>query len=258
VFTTIGLVKETRMIKRIPVLAFLACVAISAAAAASDPFVGDWKLNPAKSRLTDKMKVESAGGDKYIFDFGGGPETVVVDGTDQPTKLYGGGTLAVGKEGDTWKVVRKSGGQTIISAIWSLSRDGGTLTDHYTGFNSAGTPYNLLYTYKRTAPGTGFAGTWVSTSERAVDFVPGIQVRPFQGNGLSIVDPSSQLMGDMNFTAPLVRRLDERTVDIMRKKGDGELSAFLRLELSPDLKSLSITPHSVAGVEQHVFAFDRA
>ena len=246
------------MIKRILGLALLAFLAIPASAAANDPFVGDWKLNPARSRLTDKMAVESAGGDKYTFNFGGGPETIVIDGTDQPTKLYGGGTLAVSREGDTWKVVRKSEGRTVVSAIWSLSRDGGTLTDHYTGFNAAGTPYNLLYTYKRTAPGTGFAGTWVSTSEQAVDFALGIQLRPFQGDGLSIVDPSSQLMGDMNFAAPLVRRLDERTVEIMRKKGDGELSAFLRLELSPDLKALTISPHSVAGVEQHVFAFDRA
>ncbi|HEV8408063.1 MAG TPA: hypothetical protein VGQ34_09020 [Sphingomicrobium sp.] len=245
------------MMKRILGLAFLACVAISAAAAASDPFVGDWKLNPSRSRLTDKMVVESAGGNKYTFDFGGGPETIVVDGTDQPTSLYGGGTLAVGKEGATWKVVRKSGGQTIISAIWSVSADGNTLTDRYTGFNAAGRPYNLLYTYKRTTPGAGFAGTWVSTSEKAVDFVLGIQLRPFQGDGLSIVDPSSQLMGDMDFAAPLVRRLDAHTVEFLRKKAGGELSDFLRLELSPDLKSLTITPHAVAGVEQHVFAFDR-
>jgi hypothetical protein len=62
----------------------------------------------------------------------------------------------------------------------------------------------------------------------------------------------------MDFAAPLVRRPDAHTVEFLRKKADGELSDFLRLELSPDLKSLTITPHSVAGVEQHVFAFDRA
>ena len=246
------------MIKRIVGLAFLAWLAISASAAASDPFVGVWKLNLARSRLTDKMKVENAGGDKYTFDFGGGPETIVVDGTDQPTALYGGGTLAVGREGDTWKVVRKSSGHTVIPAIWSLSADGDTLTDRYTGFDAAGSPYNLLYTYRRMAGGTGFAGTWMSTSEKAVDFVPGIQLRPFQEGGLSIIDASSQLMGNMDFAAPLVRRLDAHTVEFLRKKANGELSDFLRLELSPDLKSLTITPHSVAGVEQHVFAFDRA
>lgn len=248
-----------QLLKLMALSALLSLAGASLASAAEhDPFTGDWKLNLSRSVLTDKMIVESAGGNKYTFNFGGGGETIVVDGTDQPTPLYGGGTLSVGSEGDTWKVVRKSKGRTLLSAIWRVSKDGSTLTDRYTGFNAAGTPYNLLYTYKRTAPGTGFAGTWVSTSEKAVDFVLGIQVRPFQGNGLSILDPSSQLMGDMNFASPLVRRLDERTLQLMRKKSDGEVSDFLRVELSPDRKSLTITPRSVAGAEQHVFAFDRA
>jgi len=36
--------------------------------AADDPFVGEWKLNPSKSKLSDEMKVESAGGNKCAFD----------------------------------------------------------------------------------------------------------------------------------------------------------------------------------------------
>jgi hypothetical protein len=173
--------------------------------------------------------VESVGGSKYIFNFGGGPETIVVDGTDQPTVLYGGGTLSVAIEGDTWKVVRKSNGRTIISAIWSVSRDGSTLTDHYTGFNAAGSAYNLIYTYQRKSAGSGFAGTWVSTSAEAVGFVLGLQVRPFEEDGLSIIDPSSQIMGNMNFAAPLIRSLDEHTLVLMRKKSGGEVSELLRL-----------------------------
>jgi hypothetical protein len=235
-----------------------ACLATSVAWAAENPFIGDWRLDLSKSVLTDKMVVESAGGNKYTFNFGGGPETILVDGTDQPTPLYGGGTLSVGSEGDTWKVVRKSNGRVMLSAIWRVSKDGSTLTDRYTGFNDEGSPYTLIYTYQRKAAGSGFAGTWVSTSEEPVGFVPGVRLQPLEGNGLSIIDPSSQVMGNMNFAAPLVRRLDARTLQLMRKKSDGGLSDFLRLELSPDLKALTITPHFVPGVEQHVFAFDRA
>lgn len=51
--------------------------------AASDPFVGPWKLKPSQSKLTDQMKVESLGGNQYAFDFGGKPIPVVADGTDQ-------------------------------------------------------------------------------------------------------------------------------------------------------------------------------
>ena len=146
-------------------LALFACAVISTAAAADNPFVGDWKFNPSQSTLTDKMTVESVGGNKYTFNFGGGPETIVVDGTDQPTHLYGGDSLSIGVEGDTWKVIRKGKGRTMLSTIWSLSKDGGTLTDHFTGFNADESRYELIYTYERKAPGLGFAGTWVSTSE---------------------------------------------------------------------------------------------
>ena len=245
------------MVKRLRRLVLLACAVISASAAANNAFVGDWKLNPSKSTLTDKMTVESAGGNKYTFNFGGGPETIVIDGTDQPSPLYGGDALSVAVEGDTWKVVRKSKGRTIISAIWSVSKDGGTLTDHFTGFGGDGSRYELIYTYKRKAAGLGFAGTWVSTSEEAVNFVLGLQIRPFEENGLSIIDSTSQVMGSMNFAASSVRRLDEHTLELMRKKSDGELSDFLQLKLSSDLKTLTITPHSAAGDEPHILAFDR-
>jgi hypothetical protein len=60
----------------------VACLVTSTLWAADNPFVGDWKLNPSRSKLTDVMKVESAGGNKYTFNFGGGPVTIAADGTD--------------------------------------------------------------------------------------------------------------------------------------------------------------------------------
>jgi hypothetical protein len=72
------------MLKRACHLVVLTCLLGGVAWAASDPLVGDWKLNPQKSKLTDVMKVENLGGNKYSFDFGGGdPEIAVADGTDQ-------------------------------------------------------------------------------------------------------------------------------------------------------------------------------
>jgi len=205
--------------------ALLALAAASVSAATNDPFVGNWKLNPSRS-TPDTMKVESAGGNKYIFDFGGGPETIAVDGTDQPSPLPSGGTLSVTREGDSWKVVRKTNGRTIISAVWRLSSDGLTLTDHFTGFNADGSPYILNYAFKRTAPGSGFAGTWVSTSLQAVNYVIAIQLRSYEEHGLAIIDSASQFTGNVNFAASAVRRLDEHTLELMRTKKDGELTEF--------------------------------
>ena len=121
------------MLKRTFQWALVPCLLTGTALAATDAFVGDWKLNPSKSKFMDVMKVESLGGDQYVFDFGGGPEKIAVDGTDQ--QALQGTTLAVTVEGaDTWNVVRKQDGRMLLTATWKLSPDGKVLSDHFTQF----------------------------------------------------------------------------------------------------------------------------
>ena len=80
-------------------------VAAGVTRAGQSPFIGDWKLDASRSRTPDEMKVESKGGNTYVFDFGGGPETIVADGTDQ--KGLQGSLLSVEKQAaDTWIVKR--------------------------------------------------------------------------------------------------------------------------------------------------------
>ena len=245
------------MFKRSLQLLLFACLGIAASWGASSPFVGDWKLNPSKSKIPDQMKVESLGGNKYTFNFGGGPETIVVDGTDQPSRLYSGGTLSVAAEGDTWKVVRKKDGRTTISAIWSLSKDGSTLTDHFTGFNADGSAYKLNYVYKREAEGTGFAGTWVSTGEGAVNFVILLRIRPYEGNGLSILNTSTGNAKKVKFDGKDYRRVDERTLDFTDKNAKGEILDTKQLQLSPDLKTLTMTTRLNGQSGPQVLVFER-
>ncbi|MGC1907323.1 MAG: hypothetical protein WA715_26090 [Candidatus Acidiferrum sp.] len=98
--------RTTGVLAGLCVLAVL-CLSTAVARAADDPMVGSWKLNPAKSKMTDEMKVGSLGGNKYSFGFGGGdPEVAVADGTDQPGRC--GITIALNVEGpDKWRVVRR-------------------------------------------------------------------------------------------------------------------------------------------------------
>ena len=235
------------MFKRTFELLLVACLGTGALWAANDPFVGEWKLNPARSKLTDQMKVESVGANKYVFDFGGGSETIVVDGTDQPGNF--GSTLSVTVEGpDTGKVIRKKDGRMLITATWKLSKDGDTLTDDFTGIEPNGSTFNLNYVYRRTAGSSGFAGTWESTSE-TVNSVFVLQVRPYEGDGLSFIDPSEEETKNVKFdgkdypnlgpnvvpgSASSVRRVNERTLEmtdkIDRRQGYGRPAdrAFLR------------------------------
>lgn len=240
------------MLNRIFQLLFVACLVTSSVWAADNPFVGKWKLNPAKSKLPDQMKVESVGANKYSFDFGGGAETIVTDGTYQPGSF--GTTLSVSVEGpDRWKVVRKKDGHVLLEANWKLSKDGNTLMDNFRGINPNGLTYILDYVYKRTAGGSGFAGTWDSTNmtENTV-LVLGVKV--YEGDGLSLIDPSDSLTMNLKFDSkdypnqgPYLppgytnssRRVNDRTVEITDKV-NGKTVSTRHMELSSDLKTLTI------------------
>ena len=257
------------MFKRTFELLLVACLGTGALWAANDPFVGEWKLNPARSKLTDQMKVESVGANKYVFDFGGGSETIVVDGTDQPGNF--GSTLSVTVEGPgTWKVIRKKDGRMLITATWKLSKDGNTLTDDFTGIEPNGSTFNLNYVYRRTAGSSGFAGTWESTSE-TVNSVFVLEVRPYEGDGLSFIDPSEEETKNVKFdgkdypnlgpnvvpgSASSVRRVNERTLEVTDKI-DGKVMDAQQIELSSDLKTLTMTVHTVGRSEPNILVFER-
>jgi len=245
------------MLKRTVQALLFHCLAAVARGQAPSPFAGDWKLDPARSVLTDRMQVTSDGGSKYTFDFGGGPETIVVDGTDQSTPLQTDGTLSVASDSGGWKVVRKLRGRTTLTATWSLSAGGTLLTDHFASFNADGSAYQLNYVYERKAPGVGFAGTWVSKRLDAVNYVIDFQIEPLDGRGLAIIDSAMQFTGSMQFPDSLVRTLNDRAVELMKRNKAGGLADFVRLELSSDGRTLTITPPVTAAGDARSFVFDR-
>lgn len=237
--------------------------------AASDPFVGTWKLNPSKSELTDQMKVESLGSNRYAFDFGGGTETIVADGTDQPANF--GTTMSVTIEApDTWKGVRKKNGRVLLTGIWKLSKDGNTLRDDFTECQPDGSKFNLYYVYKRTAGGPGFAGTWESTSEK-VNSVFELQIRPYEGDGLSFITPAEGSTENVKFdgkdypnlgpnvapgSASSGRRVNERTLEMTGKIKDKVIDTQ-QITLSPDGKTLTMTVHNAGRSKPNILVFDR-
>lgn len=266
--------KGDSMLKCALRLLVVACVVVcfmaSALVAANDPFVGEWKLNASKSKLIDVMKVESSGGNKYAFDFvGGKPESIAADGTDQPG--LGGTTLSVTVEGpDAWKVVRKKDGRMLLTANWALSKDGNTLTDDYTEFGPDGKGSTVNYVYKRTAGSSGFAGTWESTTQ-TINFEFVLKVQPYEGDGLSLISPMEGRTTNVKFdgkdypkaspnaekgSTASARRVNPHTVEITDKV-NGKTASTRQIELSSDLKTLTMTVHPAGRREPNILVFER-
>lgn len=244
----------------------IACLLASAAGAATDPFVGEWKFNPAKSKLSDVMKVSPAGENKYAFDLGAGNEIIVADGTDQSG--YSGTTLAVTVESpNTWKVIRKRNGRMLLVGIWNLSEDGSTLRDHFKAFAPNGSPSTVVdYVYKRKGSGSGFAGTWVSTSQSGDSSIM-LQVRPYESGGLSFIIPSEastmnakldgrEYPNAAGTSVSSSRLVNARALEMIRKS-KGKVTETRRITLSPDLKTLTMSVHSADKDEDDIYVFER-
>ena len=260
------------------------CLALDPLWAADDPFVGKWKVDPSRSKLYDEMKVEAAGENKYTFTFGPGQvDTIVADGSDQPA--LSGTTFSIAVKGpNNWEVIRKMKGRTLLTAKWTLSDDGKTLNDAFTqylpsGLTLFGSPLPdgstlvMPYVYERTAGTSGFLGTWDSDSAKVKAGIE-LQIQPSEGDGLSFKrsdeetvkkikldgndHPDLDANGGDKGTTSLGRRVNERSLEITYKS-KGKITGTAQIELSPDLKTLTMTER-VEGQSKpkSILVFDRA
>jgi hypothetical protein len=238
--------------------------------AANDPFVGQWKVEPSKSKLYDEMKVEVAGAGRYAITFGPGQvDIVVADGSDQPA--LSGSTLAITVKGpNSWEVVRKMKGRMLLRADWTLSEDGKTLNDAFTQYLPDGmtlfsqplpngSTLVLPYVYERSAGNSGFLGTWDSESAKVRTGIE-LKIQPYEGDGLSFKRSDEETINaikldgkdhpDLDVNRADIgaafsgRRVNARSLEITYKS-EGKTTSARQIELSPDLKTLTVTEHPV-------------
>jgi len=123
--------------------------------------------------------------------------------------------------------------------------------------------------YKRTAAGSGFAGTWVSTSQPPSAFE--LEIRDYAGGGLSFLYSGDREPQKLKFdgkdypvacpnvpagTVSSGRRVNEHALEIIDKTR-GKMMDTRQFELSPDLKTLTMTVHGAGQSEPSVLVFDR-
>jgi hypothetical protein len=97
------------------------------------------------------------------------------------------------------------------------------------------------------------------------------QIRPFESDGLSFITPAEHETPNMRFdgkdypdvgpnvapgSASSGRRVNERTLEVTDKI-KGRIMDTQQIELSPDLKTLTITVRQVAQGKPNILVFDR-
>jgi hypothetical protein len=251
-----------------------ACLIATTSRAADQPFIGKWKLNLAKSKLADQMTIAPAGTNKYTLTFAGvgETETLVADGTDQPGVM--GSTISITIEApNNWKILRKQGGRTVLTANWKLSENGETLTDTFIGSQPDGSTTRVDLAYKRaegSASSSGIPGTWETTEEK-LDTAFEIEIRSYEGDGLSFINPGGQPARNVKFdgkeyppaganpsavSTTSGRRLGDHSI-ALTKKLKGKIMETREITVSPDLKTLTMTVHPVDQRLPNILIFDR-
>ena len=135
-----------------------------ALAQTSDPLVGTWKLNVAKSKGTPfksgSTKIEAAGaGVKFIVDFEGADGamyhwtfTANYDGKDNPVvgnSPYGDTTALTRVDERTLRIVNKRGGKPSVNQTIVVSADGKTRTVSTKGTDAEGKPVDAIAFYDK-------------------------------------------------------------------------------------------------------------
>ena len=215
------------------------------------------------------MNIKAAGPNRYVFDFGGGTETIVADGTEQPG--HSGTILSLTPvEPNAWKLVRKKDGFAVVTATFRLSADAKTLSDNFTAARPDGWTFNIDYVFTRTAGSSGFAGRWETSNEK-MNSVYELEIQPYQGDGLALTLPAEHSARKMKFdgkdypvqgaevapgSASSGRKVNDHTVEIIDKI-NGRATDTQRIELSPDLNTLTMTVQQAGHSKPDTLVFNR-
>jgi len=142
------------------ILTFAAALAVMTAA--DSPFIGKWKLNPAKSQFAgNTMIIEQLPSGEMQITAEGQTFKFKADGKEYPGPF---GTTATWKQIDAnnWENVTKMG-TMVTTGTSKISADGKTMTTVDKGKKPNGEDFLESSTWQRVSGGPGILGTWKST-----------------------------------------------------------------------------------------------
>jgi hypothetical protein len=153
------------MTKHVPLVFVLMLVALRGVASAADPFVGEWKMNPARSEYNGRSLPESgivrfepeADGLRHTIEWVNADERGVrntfrakFDGKEYPA-LGSGQTVSRKRiDSNTFDAIFKRNGKVANRDRWAVSADGRTLTFTSDGIDSStGKPFKIMAIFER-------------------------------------------------------------------------------------------------------------
>jgi hypothetical protein len=163
---------------------FIVTLAVTTFAWAQSPFVGTWKLDPAKGHYTDTTftYTETSPG-HFLFKTGSFSYEFNMDGKDYPMMVRNTTNAWQPTGQNRWHQTQKLDGKITGETDTAISDDGKTMIDIGKGKAEDGTPSQSKVTYQRVSGGPGLAGTWKTANTK------------FEGDFILVIsEPSSDSM----------------------------------------------------------------
>jgi hypothetical protein len=244
-------------------------LAAGALLAADLPYVGTWKLNPAKSNLAGSTVTYTQNRDEFSYSEQGQSYKFKADGRDYITPF---GYTAAWKRIDaqTVQMVAKLGGKTIQTDTLTLSKDTRTLTVISKGSRPNGETWEDETDYARVSGGPGLAGTWKATKVK-LGSLKQIEFAPFGADGLTWKIADFKVTCNASFdgkdypatgpSAPpgltvAIRKVDPRSFQLTEKKD--KLTVYTAtFTVSADGKTLTEVGSGAAADEKTTLVYDR-
>ena len=151
-------------IRQWSVIAIAALAAAGTALAASNPWVGTWKLDPSQSKLTGEVIHFTVSGDDVSYTAEGHTIKAKADGST-PTTTWSGAQETWKKDDDnTYESHATRNGTDLGTTTWTLSPDGKHLKAETKGTNPSGASFDDVEEYERVGSAVhGLEGSWKST-----------------------------------------------------------------------------------------------
>ncbi len=246
----------------------LLCGFAIALLAADLPYIGEWKVNLAKSDFGQTtITLESLPGGEWQSTGFGITYKFKMDGKDYPDGM--GGTAAwKAVDTKTWELVAKANGKVTETDTFKLSADGKTLTDTAKLMKVDGGSLESTTVFERISGGPSLAGKWKT---KRVSGASGTMEMIASGpNGLTFKEPDMGMTCDAKLdgkdypcTGPMLpsgftlsMKNTPRSLEMDVKK-DGKPFMKSTFTVAPDGRSMTEVGTLASGGEKIKVVFDR-